>query len=126
MWTSFIIQCLDWQAERAGSELCTNSVSLAKMPRLFTRMSTEGKRALTACAPASGPQIRCDSVGRAAVSRRFVYALLCAAIYDAGRSFLRQRRHDSKTNAGGRSSHKSRFTVELKIHNKIYREMRNP
>jgi hypothetical protein len=69
-----------------------------------------------------GAQIRCDSVGRAAVSHSFVYALLRAAIYDDGRSFLRQRRRDSKTNASGRSSHKSRFTVELKIHNSIYRD----
>jgi hypothetical protein len=70
-----------------------------------------------------GAQVRSDSVGRAAASNRSVNSLLSAAIYDDRRSFPRQRRGDSQTNAGGRSSHKSRFPVELKIHNSV--EMRH-
>jgi len=65
-----------------------------------------------------GAQIRGDSVGRAALSNRVVNALLRAAIYDDGRSFLRQRRCDSKTNAGGRSGYKCngpRFSPPSKV-----------
>jgi len=54
-----------------------------------------------------GAQIRGDSVGRAVVSNRAVNTFLRAAIYDDGHSFLRKCGCDSKTNAGGRSSHKS-------------------
>jgi len=78
----------------------------------------------TARAPASASRSTAIPEAAPLFRNRFATVLQRAAIYNDRRPFLRQRCGDSKTNAGSRSRHQSRFVVELKIHTNV--AMRNP
>ena len=69
--------------------------------------------------PHSGfrPQVRRETVGRAARAHSFPGARFGAAVHDDRRAFIRQRCRDRRADSGRRARHQRGLTFQFEIHN---------